>query len=80
MRIQMSRKYYTFSVPVSGYENATVVASSEEEAIEKYLDGEYFDTPSLDDIEVDIGFGKDLEEYLKDAYVVLKSIDGGGGE
>lgn len=71
----MSKKYYTFSVPVSGYENATVVASSEEEAIKKYLNGEYFDTPSLDDVEVDIGFSQDLEEYLKDAYVVSKYID-----
>ena len=71
----MSKKYYTFIVPVSGYENATVVASSEEEAIKKYLYGEYFDTPALNDIEVDIGFGRDLEEYLKDAYVVSKCID-----
>lgn len=73
----MSNKYYIFAVPVSGYENATVVASSEEEAIKKYLDGEYFDTPSLDDIDVDTGYGQDLEEYLKGAYVVLKIIDGG---
>lgn len=80
MVVKMSRKYYTFSVPVSGYENATVVASSSEEAVKKYLDGDYLDTPSLDDIDVDIGYGQDLEEYLKGAYLVSKDIDEGCDE
>lgn len=65
----MSKGYYTFLVPVRGTEYVTVKASSLSEAIEKYKSGDYYIEPTLDDVDIDIGWCCNIDDYLSGAYI-----------
>lgn len=68
----MTKKIYTFDIPVSGRETFSVVASSYEEALEKINKEEYETTPEVCDIEWDFGLGQSADEYLPGAYTLQK--------
>lgn len=66
----MSKKEYTFSVPVKGEEYTTVEAESLEEAIEKYKSGDFLCKPIIDDLDIDIGWNVNLDKYLRSAVTI----------
>lgn len=69
---------WDFSIPVSGYENFSIVAKTFEEAIQKMLRDEYSVPPTFDDIDFDLGFNsdglQDLEKYTCKSVVDNKGV------
>lgn len=63
----MSEKIFNFTVPVSGQESFSVVASSYEEALEKINNEDYYVKPELEDIDWDFG-DRESREVLPKCY------------
>ena len=51
----MTDKIFNFTVPVSGQESFSVVASGYQEALEKINNEDYYIKPELEDIDWDFG-------------------------
>ena len=66
----MTKKIYSFDVPVSGRETFSVIASSYEEALEKMRKEDYETSPQVEDIEWDFGLGHDSDEYLSKCFTL----------
>lgn len=66
----MSKKMiYNFTVPVVGQEHFSVVAESYEEALNKINNSDFYDEPTLDDIDWDFGF-REPGEVLPKCYTL----------
>ena len=62
----MPEQLYTFDLPVLATETTSIKASSLEEAIKKYVDGQYFKEPTLVFDDLNIGTSN-LDGYLKES-------------
>ena len=65
----MSKKVFTFVVPIKGQEMFSVIAENYEEAIDKINKEDYYLEPELDDINWDFGF-RGSDEELPNCYTV----------
>lgn len=61
----MTEKIFNFTIPVSGQESFSVVASSYKEALEKIENEDYYMQPELEDVDWDFGDRESCEVLPK---------------